>query len=223
MDPEDGAGVLVYGLLVVGEPGAVRGTDLPEPRAGELEHLRDAEAAPDLDELAARDDHLRRVSDHGREREQGRPRAVVDDQGILGAGQLLEERHRVVVARTAGAGGQIVLQVRVVPGGFGDRSDRTERPRLVWRMTPVALTTRRRPLPVRSREAAVATVSSEVSGSSPAVISRRRRSNTSRTAAVATVCPWRPASALPAGPRNTASTAGRPRRRSFFPASSIRS
>ena len=32
---------------------------LSEPRAGELEHLGDAKAAPDLDELPARDDDLR--------------------------------------------------------------------------------------------------------------------------------------------------------------------
>src|SRR5215212_7561792 len=127
MDPEDGASVLAYGLLVVREPGAVRGADFPEPRAGEPEHLGDAEAAPDLDELAARDDNfrcLRRVGDQGREREQGRSRAVVDDQGILGAGQLLEERHGMVVARAAGAGGQVILQVRVVPGGLDDRRRR---------------------------------------------------------------------------------------------------
>jgi hypothetical protein len=106
VDPEDGAGVLADGRLVVREPGSVRGADLPQARAGEREHLGDAEPAPDLDELAARHDHLGlpravRLGDHRGEREQRRPRAVVHDQGVFGARQLLEERHRVVVARAA--------------------------------------------------------------------------------------------------------------------------
>src|SRR5215203_2001354 len=73
VDPEYGAGVLVYGFFVVGEPGAVRGSDLAQPRPGELEHLGDAETAPDLNELAARDDDLRRLGcacDHRRKRQQ---------------------------------------------------------------------------------------------------------------------------------------------------------
>ena len=61
VDPEDRAGVLVYGVLVVREPGTVCGADLPESGAGEGEHFGDAESAPDLDELAARDDHLGRL------------------------------------------------------------------------------------------------------------------------------------------------------------------
>ena len=44
--------------LVVGGPGAVRRADLDEARAGAREHVGDAEAAADLDQLAARDDHL---------------------------------------------------------------------------------------------------------------------------------------------------------------------
>src|SRR3989304_4922006 len=44
--------------LVVGEPRAVRRPHLDEGRARAREHVRDAEAVADLDELAARDDHL---------------------------------------------------------------------------------------------------------------------------------------------------------------------
>src|SRR3712207_3829286 len=121
MDPEDRTGVLVYGLLVVREPGPIRGADLAQLRAGELEHLGDPEPAPDLYQLAARDDDLGRVrgaGGYGREGEQRSPGAVVDYEGVLGACQLLEERHRVVVARAPSTGGEVVLQIRVAPGGL---------------------------------------------------------------------------------------------------------
>ena len=128
MDPEDRAGVLVYGVLVVREPGTVCGPDLPESRAGEGEHFRDAESAPDLDQLAARDDHLGRLRafrrDDGGEREQRRPRTVVDDERILGAGQLPEQRHRVIVARTSSARVEIVLQVGIAGGRIVGRQSR---------------------------------------------------------------------------------------------------
>jgi hypothetical protein len=107
VDPENRAGVLVLGFFVVREPGTVCGPYLPESRAGESEHFRDAESASYLDQLAARDDHLGRLRDFrrddGGEREQSRPRTVVDDERVLGAGQLPEERHRVIVARTSSA------------------------------------------------------------------------------------------------------------------------
>ena len=44
--------------LVVGEPGAVRGADLDQPRARRGEDLGDPEGAADLDQLAARDHDL---------------------------------------------------------------------------------------------------------------------------------------------------------------------
>ena len=45
---------------VVGEAGLVGGADLDQPRAALADHVGDAEAAADLDQLAARDDHLAR-------------------------------------------------------------------------------------------------------------------------------------------------------------------
>src|SRR5215207_4931393 len=120
MNPEYRAGVLVYGPLVVREPGAVRGAYFPEAGPGELQHLGDAEAAPYLYELPARDDHLRSLRgsgrDESREREERGPRAVVDDQRVLGAGQLPQERHRVIVARASSTGAEIVLQIGVAGG-----------------------------------------------------------------------------------------------------------
>ena len=44
--------------LVVGAAGAVGGADLDQPRARLRDHVGDAEAAADLDQLPARDDDL---------------------------------------------------------------------------------------------------------------------------------------------------------------------
>jgi len=121
VDPEDGAGVLADGRLVVREPGAVRGADLAQFGAGEGEHLGYAEAAPDLDELPPGDDHLGLPPAPGRdsgERQQRRARAVVDDERVPGAGQIPQERRGPVVARAPLPGRQVVLQVRVAGGGL---------------------------------------------------------------------------------------------------------
>ena len=64
-----------------------------------------------------------RRDDRG-ERKQRRPRTIVDDERVLGAGQLLEERHRVVVARASRAGVEIVLQVGVAGGRIVGRQSR---------------------------------------------------------------------------------------------------
>ena len=72
--------------LVVGGARAVRRADLDEPRAGAGEHVGDAEAVADLDQLAARDEHLAALGER-REREQHGRGVVVDDERGLGAGQ----------------------------------------------------------------------------------------------------------------------------------------
>ena len=98
--------------LVVGGSGAVGRPDLDEAGAGAGEHVRDAEAVADLDQLAARDDDLATLGE-GREREQHRRSVVVDDDRRLGAGQPPEQRREVVLARAARSGREVVLQVRV--------------------------------------------------------------------------------------------------------------
>ena len=70
--------------LVVGGARAVRRADLDEPRARAGEHVRDAEAAADLDQLAAGDEHLAPFRERG-EREQHGGGVVVDDERGLGA------------------------------------------------------------------------------------------------------------------------------------------
>ena len=59
--------------LVVGGARAVRRADLDQARARAREHVRDAEAVADLDQLAARDEHLAALGER-REREQHRRR-----------------------------------------------------------------------------------------------------------------------------------------------------
>ena len=98
--------------LVVGGARAVRRPDLDEARARAGEHVRDAEAVADLDQLAARDDDLAALGERG-EREQHRGRVVVDDERGLGAGQPPQERREVVLARAARAAREVVLEVRV--------------------------------------------------------------------------------------------------------------
>ena len=60
--------------LVVGGARAVRRADLDEPRAGAREHVGDAEAVADLDQLAARDEHLAALARARRARAAPRPR-----------------------------------------------------------------------------------------------------------------------------------------------------
>ena len=79
--------------LVVGGARAVRRADLDEPRAGAGEHVGDAEAVADLDQLAARDEHLAALGERG-EREQHRAGVVVDDDRRLGAGQPAQDAPR---------------------------------------------------------------------------------------------------------------------------------
>ena len=60
--------------LVVGGTRAVRRADLAQPRAGAGEHVGDAEAVADLDQLAARDEHLAALRQARRARAAPRPR-----------------------------------------------------------------------------------------------------------------------------------------------------
>ena len=132
--------------LVVGGARAVRRPDLDEARAGAREHVGDAEAVADLDQLAARDDDLATLGERG-EREQHRGGVVVDDERRLGAGQPAEQRRDVVLARAARARREVVLEVRVAGWRPRTRSSAASasgaRPRFVWTITPVALSTRR--------------------------------------------------------------------------------
>ena len=93
---------------VVGEARAVRRADVDELGAGLLHHLGDAEAAADLDALAAADGHVPAGGERGEHQEHGR-RVVVDDEGVLGAAQPGEQLADGALARPALAGRQVEL------------------------------------------------------------------------------------------------------------------
>ena len=74
-------------------------------------HVGNAEAAADLDQLAARDEHLAAPGQRG-QRQQHRGGVVVDDDRRLGAGDRVSRRSACTRARTALAGRQVVLERR---------------------------------------------------------------------------------------------------------------
>ena len=98
--------------LVVAGARAVRRPHLAQPRARSLEHVRNAEAVADLDQLAARHQHVPALGERG-EREQDRGRVVVHDERGLRARQAAQDAGDVILPRAAAAGGHVVLQVRV--------------------------------------------------------------------------------------------------------------
>ncbi|OQC35601.1 MAG: hypothetical protein BWX64_02387 [Acidobacteria bacterium ADurb.Bin051] len=110
VDLEEERGLGGQRPFVVGEPGPVRRPDLHEPGAGGGEDLGDPERAADLDELAARDDHLP-PGGEGREHEHERRRVVVDDQPRLGAGQRREQGAGPGVPVAAPAAREVELEV----------------------------------------------------------------------------------------------------------------
>ena len=99
-------------VLVVGGARPVRRPHLDEPRARAREHVGDPEAVADLDQLAARDEHLAALGERS-EREQHGRGVVVDDERGLGAGQPAEDRREVILPRAALARREVVLEVRV--------------------------------------------------------------------------------------------------------------
>ncbi len=105
--------------LVVGAPRAVRGPDLDEVRTGLREDVGHAEPAADLDELAARHEHLAFACQR-REHEQHRGRVVVDDETGFGPAREREERGTVILARAAPARIEPEFDVRVATR-FGHR------------------------------------------------------------------------------------------------------
>ena len=107
------------GALVVGDAGLVRRPDLDETGAALPQHVGDAERPADLDQLPPGDDDLATGGQRGQHQEHRRG-VVVDHHGGRRARQTCQQVADVVVARATGAGFQIVLQVRGVPGRLDD-------------------------------------------------------------------------------------------------------
>ena len=110
------------GGRVVGQPGAVRGADLAEARPRLRHDVGHAEAAADLDELAARDHHFASGSQR-RQREQRRGGVVVHDDRGVGAGEAAEEPFGVRVAMAARAALEVVFEVGVAACDTGHACD----------------------------------------------------------------------------------------------------
>ena len=90
---------------------AVGRPDLDEPRPGLRDDVGDPKAAADLDELPARDDDRPSRARERRGGQQDGSRAVVDDERVLRAGHLAQQRVDVHVARAAVPGGEVELEV----------------------------------------------------------------------------------------------------------------
>src|SRR5262249_58778664 len=112
VDAENRRSVWADCRLVVGGARLVRRPDLDQPGTGWREHLGDPEAVADFDQLAAGHNDLAAFGERG-EREQDGRRVVVDDEGVLGAGEAAQAGGEVVVARASRAFSQVVLEVRV--------------------------------------------------------------------------------------------------------------
>ena len=123
VDLEDRRGAIDDRPAVVGDPGAVRGTDLDQLRPGGGHDVWDPELAADLDQLAARDEDGSALGER-RERQHQRRRAVVDDEGALRARDGLQERLGARAPRAARTGIAIHLEVGVVPRRARHRPDR---------------------------------------------------------------------------------------------------
>ena len=117
------------GALEIFDVDAIGRADLDERRAAAFEHVGNAKSAADLDELTARDDHfasLRKRIEH----EQDGRRAVIDDQRILRAGDLLKRpptsrrsasRARRVRGRIRGSSSRCATRSDCVKGIFRQR------------------------------------------------------------------------------------------------------
>ena len=124
---EDRPGLLVDRAGVVACVSAVGGADLDELRARAPQHVRDAEAAADLDQLAARDDDLL-ARREGREGEQDRSGVVVHHDRILGGREVGKKARRVPVPFPALSSDEVVFDAhRTRRGRDGGERARRER------------------------------------------------------------------------------------------------
>ena len=87
---QDGARARADGALVVSGVGTIRRAHLDQAHARLAQDLRHPEGAADLDQLAARDDHLAAARER-REREQDGGGAVVEGERVLGARQQSQQ------------------------------------------------------------------------------------------------------------------------------------
>ena len=97
---------------------AVGGADLDEFGARSRHDIGDAEAAANLDKLAAADDDLLACG-MGRQHQQHRGGVVVDHERVLGTGKRADELSGMFLARPARAGVHAVLERAVAARDLG--------------------------------------------------------------------------------------------------------
>lgn len=113
---KEGDGLLREGGFVIAEVDAVGCTDFNEFGAGLGQHVGDAEAAADFDELGAGDEDAAAFGEGGEDEQDGGG-VVVDDEGGFGAGEAFEQVFGMAVAGATGAFGEVVFQVGVAERG----------------------------------------------------------------------------------------------------------
>ena len=106
------------GLLIICQVRAVGGSDLDELGARSLHYIGDAEAAADLDKLAAADDDLLACG-MGRQHQQHSGGVVVNDQRVLGTGKRADQLRGMFLARPTRAGVHTVLERAVAARDLG--------------------------------------------------------------------------------------------------------
>jgi hypothetical protein len=82
---------------IVVEIGSIGRSYFEQPRATLPHDVRNSEAPADLDQLAPRDDCVAPIGD-GIQRQDERRRAVVDDERVVGAGELAQQCGAVNVS-----------------------------------------------------------------------------------------------------------------------------
>ena len=112
MHAQQHGGFRADGPLVVGGACPVRRSHLDEACARAREHVGNAEAVADLDQLAARDEHLAAFRERSQRQQHGGG-VVVDDERRLGAGQPAKDPRDVILPRAASALCEVVLEIRV--------------------------------------------------------------------------------------------------------------
>ena len=131
VDAHDGGRLGADRGLVVAQRRPVGRPHLDQPRTRLGQDVGDAEGVADLDQLSAADDHLLAGGQGGQAQEHGGG-VVVHGHAGLGARELGQQAAEVVVARSARAGGQVVLEVRIagcdcprplerMPAGVGEQ------------------------------------------------------------------------------------------------------
>ena len=106
------------GALVVAQVCAVGGADLDEFGARGRHDIGDAEAAANLDKLAAADDDLL-ARGMGCQHQQHGGRVIVNDQRVLGTGKRADELRGMLLTRPARTGAHAVLECAVAARDLG--------------------------------------------------------------------------------------------------------